>query len=199
MYTHKIEQISFVNGRYYSFKSIVGTITCSDQDYLLPIKDKEAADNLAARHGCRDIMNLVHFSFTSTIERFSEAMERLLFGKSFVVDAHDAVLTKIIIPALLSGKEPEYRGLDYNILLNYVRVESDAGNIVQGDDIFDLNGEKWIAKVSKILKSHNFKIVKYTNPKTMIKGQAFYFTVTGNNKKTHWTFTPSRQIVTIIE
>lgn len=80
MYTHIIEQITREGDNYY-FKSVVGTVTDSNQVYFLPIENKQVADDLAVRHGLRDIMNLTYFTFVSTHKAFDEAFEKLLFGK----------------------------------------------------------------------------------------------------------------------
>lgn len=191
-----------VSDPFYELSSVYGTPTNSNSIYFLPLEDKHVGDSLASRHGCKGITDLVGIKFSSRLDSFDDAFETLLFGSYFKVENSDDLLTKILIPAILNRKEPDLRGFDIDIAINYIKHAFASHDIKEVFNSRKLDGSAWISKVNKLIPDKDRSITLHTFNDTVnklvIKGYHFLFTVLYNNTETlHYSSTPSKNILSI--
>ena len=199
MFTHVIRSISRINAEIYEINSVVGFPQCSNQSYLLPTNERNVLENFAARHGLSSIDKLIGMLFQSTLESFEDAMETLLFGRMIEINHQDDVLIKLVIPAIINHKEPDFRGLPINISADYIRYEFNNDNVKRTDRSHELDGTGWLAKLQDKISDPAVSIEIYDNPRERIKGIAFYFTFQDQTRVTHYAYIMSKNIIAIID
>lgn len=185
---------------FYEISSVIGMPTCSDQSYLLPVNEKKVGNDLAARHGFKKLEDLVDMSFTSHHPCFETAMEFLLFGRTINLSDSNWVLNHFIIPALLENRTPDYRGIDRDVIQQYIRKQFDSGNMVKIEESYQYDGSKWLDAVNHVLLQHGFHVIPCTQlPETRIKGYCYYFMVDYSEYKSTYAFTASHNIITKLD
>ena len=198
MYLHEIKSIKPLNDELYEISSLpVGIIpNCSNQSTFIEKNKKIFMDNLATHHGKSQMMDLVGFKFYSAIKPFDNAIETLLFARHIDTTDPNAVLTEMLIPALIDGTNPDFRGLKYEVSDKYVDYEIASGNVIPIKPGYELDGKGWIKKVNSVLIGTGCRLEPDPEPKVMVKGQAFYFVATYlNGKRKQYNFSPSKNII----
>lgn len=187
-------------GRFYEISSVYGTPTCSDQTYLLPIRDKEIGDSLAVRHGFKQLEDLVRMNFTSHYDCFDQAMEFLLFGRYVNLADTEWPLINLVLPSLINNTNPDIRGINTQVMRNYVDHEFTLGNMVEVEGSYQYNGTKWIDKLNGLLIKHNIRALLCDKlPNERVKGHGFYFIVDYGNRRSKYVFTASYNIINRLE